>query len=274
MSAKQKRPLDSGRRDSLNRRVMVSAGASAGRATAPAPDVDAEWAEIEAAKVSVERLLEFRRRCAEQDDERLKQSGDRIPVRLGDYVVFDSPATGPSYYTVVGARMERKISGHDGTSVTWAETGKMEWIVQGDDGQMSVKRFEQRPWKNLSEQGFDREGGGRPRVPKPGVLLTADKDLSSMGFTMTDPARAEALGVAAEGMQVIENRNGGMSYVKDSGRNLKATRNRPKMAVMHRYEMTTEVEERDGRPVIVGRPGEMIGEMYVRADATTRDGEL
>lgn len=43
------RPLDSGRRDSLNRRVMVSAGGAAGRAVAPPPPSGVEFDDAEVA---------------------------------------------------------------------------------------------------------------------------------------------------------------------------------------------------------------------------------
>lgn len=269
------RPLDTGRKDSLGRTVRVSGDAAVSRSDAPTPPAgdDGRYDPPDNRMpdgLSVRKLIEFRRSHATMDVPRTKQAHERIPVRVGDYVVWDSPAGAPRYATVLAARMEKQVSGHDGHATTWAYTGNVEWAIQFDDGSLTWQRFDQRPWRNLSDEGRDEDGAAPPRQVQRDAYMSDGKDLSSAFWRPMESGRAEALGYTTDGFQTVESPNGAVRYIRDTGRTLPETRTRPRVAVYETFEVDTYADDVDGKPTVLARPGARSGEMFVRADLTAR----
>ncbi len=79
-------------------------------------------------------------------------------AKVGDDVIFSSPRYGDSAYRVIGKLPVVDITGHDGTQVTWAENGEVEYVIQSiETGHQSTSSLRGHGWRRApapDDHGF------------------------------------------------------------------------------------------------------------------------
>lgn len=90
-------------------------------------------------------------------------------AKVGDDVIFEQPMHGSSSYRVLGKYAKVDIAGHDGTSVVWAETGEVEYVVEDiETGRQQHTNLRGPSWLRIPAPGDTGPGTQAQRVDRRG----------------------------------------------------------------------------------------------------------